>query len=319
MERTHTARILSFARRAPVNPPWPGGRGGPRITKRRTPSGRVEMVVAFDLTRLRHTRREREGPDRDEPSHGPCEREATSRAHDTTTLEVLLTLLGHDPQRSARFQRDVETNVRFLLRGRAGTIVSTVVGRRTGDAPALTDLRDLHSYRTIMETWTWAGLVQAVLATRSYAAGLDAGLLSLRVTDLHREHLRQREYVAHRKRLYWFILELLDRLDRWDAYVALWGYLRTHTAYALALQSQARHDARLAPFILEEDARGLTVHFLWLIQHRREVIERKLDRQRRGARLGNLRHAAQDALSDAEIRERLEGVAQRAREAWRTW
>ncbi len=218
-----------------------------------------------------------------------------------------------------RVPRDAQTNAHFLLRGRAGTIVSTVVGRRTGDAPALTNLRDLSTYRTIMETWTWAGLVQAVLATRSYEAGLDAGLLLLRVTDLHHERLRQREYVAHRKHLYWFILELLDRLDRWDAYVAVWEYVRTHTAHTLTLQSLARHDARLEPFILGEDARGLKVHFLWLSRHRKRVIERKRQRQRRGGKLGNLWHAAQAELSDQDMRERLEAVAQRAREEARTW
>ncbi len=95
--------------------------------------------------------------------------------------------------------------------------------------------------------------------------------------------------------------------------------MRTHTTYAHGLHTTARDDARLAPFILREDARGLTVHFLWLIQHRKAVIERKLRRQRRGARLGRVWHASQAELSDQDIRERLEAVAQRAREEARTW
>ncbi len=312
MARRRAARILSFS--------GPVGRV-PRITKRRTPTGGLEIAVAFDLQRLLPTRQEREGPERGELSSSQRDGEDTSRAHDTTTLEVLHTLLGRDPERVAQFQRDVETNVRFLLRGRAGTIVSTVVGRRPRDARALTNLRDLHTYRTLLHPRTWAGLVQAVLATRSYEAGLDATLLLLRVTDLHHEHLSQRECAAHRKQLYWFILELLDRLDRWDTYLALWEYLRTHTPYALALQPRAGqpHDARLAPFILREDAHGLTVHFLWLIQYRKEIIERKRRRQRRGGTLGNVWHATQDELSDQDIRERLDAVVQRAREAARTW
>ncbi len=315
------ARILFFARRPPSTHCPQVGRRGPRATKPRTPTGGVEMAIPFDLTRLRHTRREREGPERDESSHGSRGGEDTSWAHDTTTPEVLLTLLDREPERLARFERDVRTNVRFLLRGRAGTIVSTVVGRRTGDALALTNLRDLSTYRTIMETWRWAGLVQAVQATRSYEAGLDAALLLLRVTDLHHEHLSQREYEAHRRQLYWFLLELLDRLDRWKSYLAIWEYLRTHTTYSLELQPRAGQspDARLAPFILRDDACGLTVHFLWLIQYRKEVIGRKVDRQRRGAGLGNLHHATQDALSAAEIRERLQAVVQCVREASHRW
>ena len=57
------------------------------------------------------------------------------------------------------------------------------------------------------------------------------------------------------------------------------------------------------------------MHPLYLTAHRKAVIERKLDRQRRGAKLGNLWHATQNELSAAEIRERLEAVAQLAREA----
>lgn len=320
MARTHTARILSFARRAPVNSPRASGTG-PRITRRRTPLGGVEMAVTCDQARLRHTLREREGPDRDEPSNGPSEREDTSRIHDTTTLEALHALLGQDSLPSARFQRDLDTDVRFLVRGRAGALVSTVVGRRPGGAPPLTCLRDVDTYRSIMGSWTWAGLVQAVLATRSYDAGLDAGLLLLRVTDLHHEQIGQGEFSAHRKQLFWLIFGLLDRLDRWRMFVALWRYVRAHTTYAIGLQPRSgqSHDARLAPFILREDARGLTVHFLWIILRRREVIDRKLARQRRGANLGNVWHASQAELSDQDIRERLESVAQRIREAASTW
>ena len=60
---------------------------------------------------------------------------------------------------------------------------------------------------------------------------------------------------------------------------------------------------------------AVEVHVLYLAAHRQAVIARKLDRQRRGAKLGNLWHATQDELSEAEIRERLEAVAQLAREA----
>ncbi len=57
---------------------------------------------------------------------------------------------------------------------------------------------------------------------------------------------------------------------------------------------------------------------LWLTLHRREVIARKVARQRRGQTLGNCRHATQDTLSAEELRARLAWVARQAREAsWR--
>ncbi len=48
----------------------------------------------------------------------------------------------------------------------------------------------------------------------------------------------------------------------------------------------------MTPFILGEDVGGLRVHALYLTLHRKAVIERKLDRQRRGAKLGNLRRSS---------------------------
>ena len=291
--------------------------GPPAVT--RTDRGRILTFPCRIPTGSARPRREREDRARDERSRGPCDGADTTLDLDTTRLEDVHTLVGGDATRWAQFERDLLTHVHFVLRGRAGLIVRTVVGPRSPGVAPLTSLSDLSTYRLVMETGTWATLAQAVLATRSYEAGLDAGLLLLRVADLHREDLSHEEYAAHRKHVYWLILELLDRLDRWDAYLSLWAYLRVHTTYALTLQSAARDDARLAPFMLGEDAGGLQVHFLWLMQHRKAVIERKLQRQRRGTKLGRVWHANQAELSDAEIRERLQSVLQRMREVPQRW
>ncbi len=320
MVSAQTGRILPFARpdrRARATRPPLGGRSDPRATTRRMPTGALKTTVTFDLPDLRPQRPARECPKRDAASSDQRASEDTSRAHDPTALDVLPHLYGRDPHRPARFARDVQTQVQFLLRGRAGAIVSTVVGRRGRDAPALQSLGDLHTYRTIMGAWTWACLFQAVRETRSYEAGLDAGLLLLRVAERHHARLSRREFAAHRQQLYWFILEMLDRLDRWEAYLATWVRVRARTGYAdrVGLEARQLYGAQLTPYVLREDARGLTVHFLWMTRYRKGVIERKAGRQRRGQKLGNAWHATQDELSDAELRERVAWVACQARAA----
>ena len=77
--------------------------------------------------------------------------------------------------------------------------------------------------------------------------------------------------------------------------------------------TKQRHGPQLAPFILGEDAGRLTVHFLWPTAQRRALIARKVDRRRRGQKLGNVVHAIQDDLSTDELRERLAWVAREAR------
>ena len=112
---------------------------------------------------------------------------------------------------------------------------------------------------------------------------------------------------------------MLDKGDEWERYLATWDLMRRHTSCGLTYSRAARfrHGPRMTPFILGEDARGLHVHYLYLIAYRRDIVERKRDRQRRGGKLGNCWHGRQEELSDAEIRERLERVAQLVREAAR--
>ncbi len=182
---------------------------------------------------------------------------------------------------------------------------------------ALTRRLDLATYRALLAYPWWSLIREAIIDTRSYDRGLDAGLRLLSHTDTYRDVLAPRELEAHVTTLSLFVLEMLDRLDDWEGYLATWHLLRTHTSCRLTYERGARltHGPRLTPFILGEDAGGLRVHHLYLTAHRKAVIERKLDRQRRGAKLGNLWHATQNELSAAEIRERLEAVAQLAREA----
>ena len=97
---------------------------------------------------------------------------------------------------------------------------------------------------------------------------------------------------------------MLDRFDRWDAYLKTWAQVRAHTTYALTVHPSARqrHGAALTPYVLREDAGGLMVHFLWLTRDRKTVIERKVRRRRRGQKLGQVWHGTQAELSDRASR-----------------
>ena len=184
---------------------------------------------------------------------------------------------------------------------------------------ALTRRLDLATYRAILRHPAWSFIRQAIVDTRSYDSGLDAGLQLLGHTETYRDVLDQQEIESHLITLCSFVLDMLDRLDEWEGYLAAWHLVRSHTSCCLTYESGAQftHGPRLKPFILAEHGGLMRVHFLYLTLHRKAVIERKLERQRRGAKLGGVRHASQDELSDAEIRERFEAVAELAREAAR--
>ena len=182
---------------------------------------------------------------------------------------------------------------------------------------ALTRRLDLATYRTIVAYPWWMLIRKAIVDTRAYDRGFDAGVRLLRHTDTYRDELDPRELESHVRTLCLFLLEMLDKRDDWASYLATWRVMRTHTSCALTYERSARfrHGPRIAPFILGEDARGLHVHYLYLIAYRRDIVERKRARQRRGGKLGNCWHGRQADLSDAEIDERLERVARLVREA----
>ena len=166
---------------------------------------------------------------------------------------------------------------------------------------------DLPRYRRIMSSPTWGCVTQAVVATRSYVAGLDAGLQLLQFTDDHIDELSPHEAAGNRMALYLLVLDMLDRADEWTGYLAAWDQIRTHTDYTVTYSPDAKLAAtRMAPYIIRREPHVLHVHFLWLTSHRRAVIARKVQAQREGRRLGNRWHRPQDELSLGERRRRVQ-------------
>ena len=198
----------------------------------------------------------------------------------------------------------------------AGTLGRLVGDDATRDS-GLTQRLDLSLYRRIMADATWDFVVEATTATRSYETGLEAGLLLLRFAETHRTDVSPTVFEDHMMRLYSFVLDMLDRLDQWDAFLEAWAQIRGNTNYAIPERPDAPVDAMgMAPFILRRDPDTLWVHFLWEVAHRKAVIERKVEARRHGRRLGNLLHHSPDELSEQERRRRVERFLQYVRTGW---
>ena len=105
---------------------------------------------------------------------------------------------------------------------------------------ALTRRLDLATYRALLAYPWWSLIREAIIDTRSYDRGLDAGLRLLSHTDTYRDVLAPRELEAHVTTLSLFVLEMLDRLDDWEGYLATWHLLRTHTSCRLMYERGAR-------------------------------------------------------------------------------
>ena len=163
----------------------------------------------------------------------------------------------------------------------------------------------------------WNYLIQAIKRTRSYEKGLDGGLLFLTLTEEYRLQLTKKEYEHNSILIYYFILNMLDRLDRWEDYLSTWGQIRQNTNFTFTYSKRAKeqHKDKIEPFILYEDNNYLYVHFLWMGNYRKKIIERKITKKSEQKLSKNLFHARQEELSEAETQERLDWIIKFANES----
>ena len=170
-----------------------------------------------------------------------------------------------------------------------------LLGRFGGSASC-----DWPSYQRIMSKPTRHLFLHAVTSTRSYQEGLNAVVHLLRLTEAKRTKLSQDEYQIYSTFLNYSVLDLLDRMDRWEEYLAVWERLCKRTKI-VSISSVEMTEAAL-------DDDSVYADVLLFTRHRKELIERKLQRKQAGQKLGNVLHARPEELSEEEISERLERI-----------
>jgi len=190
------------------------------------------------------------------------------------------------------------------------------------------DPLDWESYCVTMDDATWKALWRDIEATQAYEDGLEAGFRLLHATQQHRVQLGQRGYQSNQVLLYRSILAMLDKADRWDAYLAAWETIWAQTSHCLPVRGDALTggDPRLAPFVRRADGgfgvpplpygtsppKTIAVHFLYPLLRRKTLIERKLAQERTGKLVSDRRPLGRNALTAEEIQSRLAQIRESA-------
>jgi len=194
-----------------------------------------------------------------------------------------------------------------------------------------TEPLDWETFHITMSDPTWKSLWRDIDAAEAYDDGLELGLRLLRATEQHRIHLGERGYQANQILLYRSILSMLDKADRWDAYLAAWETIRTQTSHCLPGRGDTLtlHDAQYMSFVRRDDGgfgvpalpygarppKTIAVHFLYPQVHRKALIERKLAQEQAGKRAGERRPVGPGALAADAIRTRLAQIQEPVKEA----
>ena len=184
-----------------------------------------------------------------------------------------------------------------------------------------TEPLDWDTFSVTMSDPTWKALWHDIDATQSYDDGLELGLRLLQATQHHRAHLGERGYQAKQILLYRSILLMLDKAERWDAYLAAWEAIRTQTKHCVPGRGDTLtlHDPQYMSFVRRDDGgfgvpalpygvrppKAIAVHFLYPQVHRKTLIERKLAQERAGKRDAERRPMGSGALAAEAIQTRL--------------
>lgn len=175
------------------------------------------------------------------------------------------------------------------------------LARLLSRAPA--DPLDWERYQVTMERTTWQALWREIAATEAYDDGVELALRLLLATQQHRQRLSVREYEGRRILLYRAVLTMLEKAERWEAYVAAWDAIRAQTTECVPQRGDALREEgpRLAPFVRRPDGgfgvspptygsppppATIAVHFLYPQLPRKTRIERRLSHARSGAAAG---------------------------------
>jgi hypothetical protein len=184
-----------------------------------------------------------------------------------------------------------------------------------------TEPLDWDTFSVTMSDPTWKALWHDIDATQAYDDGLEVGLRLLQATQHHRTHLGERGYQAKQILLYRSILLMLDKAERWDAYLAAWEAIRMQTNHCLPGRGDTLtlHDPQYMSFVRRDDGgfgipalpygvrppKTIAVHFLYPQVHRKTLIERKLAQERAGKRDAERRPMGPGALAAEAIQTRL--------------
>lgn len=177
------------------------------------------------------------------------------------------------------------------------------------------------TFSVTMQDATWKALWRDIDATQAYDDGLEVGLRLLQATQHHRAQLGERGYQANQILCYRSVLEMLDKADRWDVYLAAWETIRTRTSHCLPGRGDTLtlHDPQYMSFVRRDDGgfgvpplpygvrppKTIAVHFLYPQVHRKVLIERKLAQERAGKRTAERRPVGPGALAGEAIQARL--------------
>lgn len=144
---------------------------------------------------------------------------------------------------------------------------------------------------------------EVICKTRNYEYGLMLCDKFDHILELYKDCLTNKNYQSIDKGIIGLRLLCLDKSDRWFRYLDTFEKVFIEKSYELTYSRDCEIE-RFGRFYKRSDRHSHFIHFLYMDEHRREIIKRKADRLVEGKSTDHLKHHPQSELTDEEIEQR---------------
>lgn len=151
----------------------------------------------------------------------------------------------------------------------------------------LIEVPSLEKYQKIMGYPYWNYSTNSILYLKEFEIGLQGVQFLLNLTAHYKDQLTESEYKKNMYMLWYFHLKLLDKFDHWEEFIETFNKL-----------------GDVPEIVHPHGKRHITTDLYW--QKRIGIIQRKIERHKKGKSVKNLRHKQLNEISNEEYRRRIE-------------
>jgi hypothetical protein len=166
---------------------------------------------------------------------------------------------------------------------------------------------DVDKFQRIMRAWNFVR--QMIDRTREYDTGLYGVRVLIAFAEKHRHELDDRLGSTYLAFLYFFELDMLDRLDRWNAYLARWDELRSQVHIAFECHADESwwklYGEKARAYLVRQDGDRAWFHFMRGQENRKKLSERKIARAAAGKSTKADQHHPKEELPTEEVERRI--------------
>lgn len=171
----------------------------------------------------------------------------------------------------------------------------------------------LEHLRKLLSPYLYNWTFKYFIRTRNYELGLHFIGICYMIISLNATAISKEEYARFDRDLILGKLRMLDRLNRWQEYIATFNYVRENKEYAFIYSAKSLGIDIKAPnalpdkdsYILKIANEYVAVHFLYTISDEYEKVKRKYERLCSGKSVDHLKRHSQESLTDYELNRRL--------------